>query len=408
VLLTHRPAVYYGWPMLVGMSVAQMISWGILDDSFAVFLQPMEAELGWSRTTLTGAFSLALLVSGCAGVPVGHWLDARGPRGLMSAGSALSAALLVGWSQATTVPAFYAAWAGLGLCMAAVLYEPAFAVIAVWFVRHRHRALTVMTLFGGLASTIFVPLAAALSARLGWRPAVLILALILAGTTLPLHALLLRRHPGEVGALPDGASAPPPEAGLRLEAPANLRAILTSGAFWRLAVSFSLSSFATVAAVVHLIPALQEDGLSATEAAAALAVLGAMQLPGRLLFGPLRGRVSGPRTRALVFLTQAAALALLAAFPHRSGVVAFVLLFGMAAGMSTVVRASAVGEEFALSHYGRVGGTLSMVTTFARASGPVAASLAHAAWPSYGYVFAGLAAVMVTAAGVAASRAATG
>jgi MFS family permease len=77
------------------------------------------------------------------------------------------------------------------------------------------------------------------------------------------------------------------------------------------------------------------------------------------------------------------------------------VLFGMAAGMSTVVRASAVGEEFALSHYGRVSGTLAMVTTFARALGPVAASVAYDVSPGYGYVFAGLAAVMLAAAGVA-------
>jgi MFS family permease len=391
--------------MLVGLSLAQTISWGILYYAFAVFLQPMEAELGWSRTTLTGAFSLSLLVSGCAAVPVGHWLDAHGPRGLMTAGSALAVALLFGWSQTTSVPAFYALWAGLGLTMAAVLYEPAFAVVAVWFVRHRHRALTVMTLFGGLASTIFVPVATALDARLGWRDAILVLALVLAFTTLPLHALLLRRHPRDVGAHPDGAGEPPSTSPPAGGPPGDLRAILASGAFWRLAGSFSLAGFATLATVVHLIPALRQDGLSATEAAAALAMLGAMQLPGRLLFAPLRERLSGPRTRALVFLGQGAALALIAAVPRRSGVIAFVVLFGMAAGMSTVVRASAVGEDFALSHYGRVGGTLSMVTTFARALGPVAASVAYASLQGYRPLFAGLAAVMVMAAGVAASGA---
>ena len=388
--------------MLVGLSLAQTVSWGILHYTFAVFLEPMEADLGWSRTTLTGAFSLALLMSGCAAVPVGHWLDARGPRGLMSAGSALAAVLVFAWSQVTTVPMFYALWAGLGLCMAAVLYEPAFAVITVWFLRHRQRALTVMTLFGGLASTIFVPLAAGLGARLGWRDAIAALAMILACTTLPLHALLLRRHPRDVGAQVDGALESQPAA--VAETPVHLRSILASGAFWRLAGAFSLSSFATVATVVHLIPALRQGGLSTSQAAAALAALGALQLPGRLLFVPLRGRLSGPRTTALVFLTQAVALALLVVVPHTSGVIAFVVLFGMAAGMSTVVRASLVGEQFALSHYGRVAGTLAMVTTFARALGPVAASIAYGVLPGYGHVFAGLAAVMVMAAGVANHR----
>ena len=61
------PGVYYGWPMLAGLSVAETVSWGILYYGFSVFIRPMESELGWSRAQVTGAFSLALLVSGHRG-----------------------------------------------------------------------------------------------------------------------------------------------------------------------------------------------------------------------------------------------------------------------------------------------------------------------------------------------------
>ena len=53
--------------------------------------------------------------------------------------------------------------------MAAVLYEPAFAVVAVWFRRRRARAFTALTLMAGLASTVFLPLAGWLLERQGWR-----------------------------------------------------------------------------------------------------------------------------------------------------------------------------------------------------------------------------------------------
>src|SRR3712207_7628844 len=79
--------------------------------------------------------------------------------------------------------------------MAATLYEPAFAVLAKWFERGRGRALLLVTLAGGLASTIFLPLSAWLVGVQGWRGALLALAVLLALFTIVPHALVLRRRP---------------------------------------------------------------------------------------------------------------------------------------------------------------------------------------------------------------------
>ena len=75
------------WGIVGALSVTETVSWGILYYAFAVFLVPMQRELGFSTAQLTGAFSLALLVSAVAGVAVGRYLDRHGPRGLMTAGS---------------------------------------------------------------------------------------------------------------------------------------------------------------------------------------------------------------------------------------------------------------------------------------------------------------------------------
>ena len=138
----------------------------------------MQRELGRSASELTGAFSLALLVAGVAGVGVGRYLDRHGPRALMTAGSVAGALLVVAWSQVEGLGAFYAIWIGIGLVMAAVLYEPAFVVLAKWFpaTDERRRAMTALTLVAGLSSFIFLPLAQALIDAHGWRDALLILA----------------------------------------------------------------------------------------------------------------------------------------------------------------------------------------------------------------------------------------
>jgi MFS family permease len=386
--------VFYGWHMLAGLSAAQAVSWGVLYYTFSVFIRPMEAERGWSRADVAGAFSLALLVSGLAAVPVGRWLDAHGPRALMTAGSLLAVALLLAWSRVTSLAGLYLVWAGLGLAMSMVLYEPAFAVVAVWFVRRRYRALTVLTVCGALASTIFVPAAGALLHALGWRRAVVVLALVLGCTTVPLHALLLRRHPRDVGWEVDGD---PPAAGAPPEAepePGAVGRAVRSVRFWSLTALFTAGSLATAATGVHAIPLLLERNLPLETATAAVGLIGLMQVPGRLFFAPLYRRLGREGATAAVFLLQAAAVGILPWVAGPAGLALFAAAFGVANGMATLVRASSIAEVFGAAAYGRISGVVALFTTVARAAGPVGVALALAPCGGYPPVFLGLAALL--------------
>src|SRR5215469_1721048 len=151
--------LYYGWVLVVTLGLTETISWGVLYYAYTVYLAPMGAELGWSRGDLTGAFSLAVLLSGLAAIPVGRWLDRHGPRLLMTAGSIAATLLILAWSRVSSLPALYLIWAAVGLTMSATLYDPAFATASKWFERRRVQALTLITLMAGFASTIFIPLA---------------------------------------------------------------------------------------------------------------------------------------------------------------------------------------------------------------------------------------------------------
>ena len=133
------------------------MSWGILYYAFPVLLPAMERDLGWSRTTLIGAYTVAVIVSGLAALPVGRLLDHRPARPLMTAGSILATVAVLGWAAANTVGAFYVVWIAIGAAMALVLYEPAQVVLVKQFGAHATRAITTLTLVAGFASTIFQP-----------------------------------------------------------------------------------------------------------------------------------------------------------------------------------------------------------------------------------------------------------
>jgi MFS family permease len=389
--------LYYGWVLVLALGVTETVSYGILQYAFPVFIAPMRAELGWSTTEITGAFSLAVLVSGVAAVPVGGWVDRHGARGLMTAGSLLAVVTLAAWSRVEGLAAFYLLSAAMGVAMAAVLYEPAFALIAGWFSRHRGRALTVLTFMGGFASVVFVPLAAWLVEVRGWRDALLWLALLLGALTIPPHALLLRRRPEDHGLHPDGSAFPADEP--RPPAAVTAGEIVRTASFRWLSGAFALTAFTGTAVAVHLVPLLLERGRSPAFAGAALGVVGLMALPGRLVFTPLGGRFPRAAVTAWIFALQAGGLAALLWSPGDAALWLFVALFGAGFGAITPARAALVAELYGRARYGSVSGVLALVLALARSAAPVGASLLYAAWGGYEGVLALLAVLSLIAAG---------
>jgi hypothetical protein len=349
------------WAIVAALSVSETVSWGVLYYAFAVVLLPMQRELGFSAAELTGAFSLGILVAGIAGIGVGRFLDRRGPRGLMTAGSAAGALLVVAWSRVETLPAFYALWVALGLVMATVLYEPAFTVLAKWFAdpAERRRAMTALTLVAGLASFIFLPLAQALIDAHGWRPALVILAVVLAVITVPLHAVVLREGPGQAHAHPAGGT----------------RAVLRSAPFCLLSAGFFLASLAAFAMIVQAIPFLLDRGHGASFAAFAVGLMGASQIPGRFLFAVVGERLPSGAVIPGVFALVSLGIVLIVAVPGTVAVLAGMVVLGMGSGMALLARATVIADRYGSAAYGAIAGVAASVTTGARAAAPVTAAV---------------------------------
>ncbi|MFB7280358.1 MFS transporter [Streptomyces hydrogenans] len=381
--------------VLPALCLTQITGWGIVYYAFPVLNPQITAATGWSTSLTTAAFSLALVVSGVAGIGVGRTIDRHGPRAVMTAGSAAGATGLVVIALAPNPPVFFAGWLLAGLSMAATFYQPAFAALTRWWAPDHVRALTIVTLAGGLASTVFAPLTATLAAHLTWRNTYLVLAAILAALTIPAHALALRAP---------WPPAPPVPATAPDEPPA---AIVRSRPFVLLGVAFTLSAFAMYAAVITLVPLLVERGYTTTQAAWALGLGGAGQTLGRLLYAPLARRTgTTPRTVILVALGSltTAALALIPG-PYALLAAASVLA-GTVRGNLTLLQATAVTDRWGARHYGHLSGLLGAPAMAASALAPFAAALFAAPLGGHPALFlflatlAGAAAVIATGSSV--------
>lgn len=389
----RRPG--YRWLIVATLCVTETITWGIAYYGFAVFLPPMEQALGGTRVAITGAFSVAMGVMALAALPVGRWIDRFGSRALMTVGSCAVTALMFAWSRVESLAGLYVVWVLMGLALATTLYEPAFATVVAWFTRDRERALTIVTLVAGLASTIFMPLESVLLERLGWRPALGTLAIFLGATTVPLHALILRAPPRAVT---------PPHAAAVTVSDVTLRSAARQPIFWMLMVAFHVSNFAAVAVTVHVIPFLVERGYAPATAAAVVGWIGATQLLGRMFFAPISGRMGARAITASIFFLQAGGLVALAfLWP---ALVPIIVLLGVSNGMSTLARATNVAEIFGRRHYATIAGAVALGANGGRAFGPVGASLLRAGLGGYPAMFETLAAALiVVGVGVLATRA---
>jgi hypothetical protein len=270
-----------------------------------------------------------------------------------------------------------AGWLVAGLAMSACLYDPAFATLHGAAGAQYRRAVTVLTLFGGFASTVFWPLSQFLLDAVGWRQAFLTYAALHALLCLPLHlAATPARATRGSRAHEDGAP--------------NVTIVPPPGTFAWLATAFSLAAFVAAALSAHLIGLLTAGGLGARDAVLVGAMIGPMQVAGRLMemgMGPrVRPRVVG----LMAFGLLAAAVALLPAI-GALWILAllFALLYGWSNGVMTIVRGTVPAELFGPHGYGGLLGRLARPAFFCKAIAPVALTFLFAVDPQRR--FAGLA-----------------
>lgn len=372
--------------VLSALCLTEITSWGILFYAFPVLVVQISETTGWSLPVVNGAFSTGLVCSALTGLIVGRILDRDGPRTVMTVGSILAVPSICVVALSGNLLMFFTGWVLAGVAMGMVLYPPAFAAVTRWWTVGRTRALTILTIVAGLASTVFAPITAVLSTSFGWRTTYLILAAVLLVVTVPAHFFGLRRpwEPHQDETSGEGARQQPPTD------------VIRSVPFLALVAAVSVTALASFAAVINMIPLLTERGISTTMAAAALGIGGVGQVLGRLGYGfferlPLRART------AAVLLATTLTTALLGLAATITAAILIALAAGVARGIFTLLHATAVTDRWGSVHYGQLTALVASPITLATALGPwVGAGLA-AVLGSYSRAFLVLAAINAVA-----------
>jgi MFS family permease len=372
---------------LAALAIGQVVSWGVLYYAVIVAGSRIEKDTGWSLALVNGLFAVGLVVSAVAGVVVGRALDRSGPRRVMTLGSITGVAGFVVVATAPNPFWFGIGWIIVGVAQSAVFYEAAFTVLTHRYGERRQGPLTILTLAGGFASTIFAPVVAGLLAVMDWRGVFLVLAGVLAVVTIPLHWFSLER------------SWPERQATYSDIDEYTVTRVLRTRRFWFLEVATVAVTIALAVVTLTAIPLFTEKGMSFELAAIALGLIGAGQVIGRMLYLAMPRRVSPWVPLAVVAVLAAVGLAALAWLSGPFWLLIVVGIFvGAVRGALTLVRASAVSARWGTRTYGALNGVYAAPVTIVGALSPAVGPLIASAVGAY----SGMALVMVGVALAAA------
>lgn len=360
---------------ITGLGIAQIASWGTLSYSFPLIASAMESDLGWSKTALYGAATLGALLSAVLALPVGTAIDRGHGRQVMAGASVLAGLLLILWSFTDNLALFYLAAAGVGALQAATLYEPAFAVIARRTGPGSARnAITALTLWGGFASTVFIPIVQILLDHVGWRGTLE----VLAGLNIVLCASIY------FWVIDPARDAPRSTESVKPRHRPPLRDALGNPVFWGLALSFT-------AFIYHFYPMMLERGFDAGMVVFAMTLIGPAQVAGRIAVMAFGRQASGRRIGSLVVIAFPLAMAAFAWAPPVFWIMGgAAALYGAANGIMTIVRGIAIPEMVSRDAYGAINGALAIPMIIAKAIAPLAAAALWTVTGNYGGVLIGV------------------
>jgi predicted MFS family arabinose efflux permease len=378
----------------LGLGFTQIVGWGTTYLMPSVLGRQFQDALGLTPELVFGGITVMFAVSAICAPRVGKVVDRIGARGLMAAGSVVYALSLAALATSQGPISYFASWALMGVASTLALSTPAsIALVQVAGPRSR-QAIAMLTIIGGMASTIFWPLTGVLEVGIGWRATLLAYAAVHLLACAPLHLLILPRRP-PVHAVTPGAA--PTTGGV---APDD-----SSRVFLLLSISLAVGAFVFAGVQLQMIEMLRGLGHSPASALLLASLIGPSQVGIRLfelLFGH-RYSIMKSAVFGSLMLPVGLALALLAGNVFAIALV-FVVAYGVSNGLKAVQRATLPLALFGRAQFGAYMGRLALPQGIVAAVAPpiMAAVMsrfgtAGALWLSFAFATVSLVAMVLLA-----------
>ncbi|GAA3779646.1 MFS transporter [Plantactinospora mayteni] len=383
--------------MVVGGGIAAAAGPQMYLATIGLFVLPIAEETGFSRTTVTGAYSVAAVGMALGLLIVAQIVDRFAARYILVPSFVLFAvsmaliALVPPIAPVYFIPCFFVGFFGGGTVV------PATRAVVSWFDNNRALAIGIVTGIIGLGAALAPVLAGALIDSVGWRLAYACMALIAVVVSVTMVTLFVRaraeRHVR--GRLVQETQVEGRDVSLELPG-LTFREAVRTRQFWRIALGLGLVGVVVIGLQVHLVPMMTDRGLSDGQAGTLLVVFGLASLVGRVAGGFIIDRVHGAIVGPIVMLAPIAGLFFLHP-PFTSAAVA-VAFIGVAFGIEGDLLAVLITRYLGTRNFGRILGPVQAAFLLGSAFGPLLLGLGYDTLGSYDPVIPVLMGVLVVGA----------
>ena len=347
----------YSWLILAAGFLILFFSGGSRF-AFGLVLKPMSEDLDVSRSTLSLAVTMFMVVSAVAMPFVGRLVDRWSLRGTIAIGAGIAAAGLVLMGQVQNswqVFVVYGLVYALGNSGTSI--APVVVMVSQWFIERRGVATSVAVSGNAIGQLFIVAALASLLVAIGWRSSFTILAVANIAILLPITLLIVRPGPpsmSEAAGHPESPDAPAPE-------PLTFRQALSSRPFLLLVGIYSICGFQDFFVATHIVAFAQDQGVGDVLAGNLLAWMGVMGLLGVLVAGVMADAFGASRPTALCFVMRIGIFALILPFQGTPAILAFGLLYGFTFLITAPLTVVFLGNIYGPHRLGTLTGTISMI-----------------------------------------------
>ncbi len=359
--------VFYGWVNVAAAACMVSVGVGVVQ-AFAVFVAPLEQAFGWSRSAISGAYSVAFAIFGASSVLMGALADRYGTRRVAMAGGSLFALGLLLTSFASSLWGLYLTFAVIGGIGVGSLHSPLSYLAAKWFDRRKGLAIGIVLSGTGIGVMLASPFARALMTWGSWRTAFLGLGAVALAVVLGMGSLLCDA-PEQMGQHVDGAPRPAAPAPGGPAAGWTTASARRAPSFWVLLGTFFFCCACHSGPSLHLAAHAAGWGLSAAAAAGVLSTFGGFSIAGRIGLGVVADRIGGKRSLLISLPLQAAAAVGLAFTQSPWGFYAAAAFLGIAFGGVYALFPAITREYFGATNVGAVYGAQMFLSSLGMAIG---------------------------------------
>ncbi|MFA9436840.1 MAG: MFS transporter [Candidatus Bathyarchaeota archaeon] len=387
--MTDKPPiktrVFYGWVMVALAGFTLFFSGPGQTFSVSMYIDSYINNFGWTRSTVSGMYSMGTLAAGMIMGVVGTLFDRYGHRKMGTAVAVLFGIALLYMSTVKTVPMLL-----LGFFLIRLLGQGSMSLIGTtlvpqWFIKKRGRAISIVSVFGALGMAAMPPINTWMIQNFSWQTGWRVWAVVMWVVVAPTVYFFIRTRPEDVGLSPDNETRVLIDGGVGVaeEVSWTLNEVIRTRAFWMILYTVIIPSAIITGCVFHQISILGQAGLTPEKVALISSVTSLIRLPLVLVAGQLADRI---QLRYLLATSQAVLFIMLVSL-YFANSVPLVIVYGIFMGVQMALQGIVMGviwpDYYGRKHLSTIRGTTMMAGVIGSALGPLPYGFAYDVFGGY-------------------------